>query len=428
MPESAPSEIDIRKAFKASSLLPVAAETFAAKSPSVEEAIPSAIVVLDTNTLLLPYGAGAESLEQITTVYKRLKAESRIYLPAQVAREFIKNRPNKICELYKGLSDKVSKLSLCETLSYPILEGIEEYGRLNDLIKGLKETKREINNANELLRQRIAKWETNDPVNTAYQDIFTPDIITEPDFDKKQVLSDYLRRQELLVPPGYKDSAKDDFGIGDYLIWLTVLDLGSAHKRDIIFVSGEEKSDWQHRSDSSGLFPRYELLDEYRRASNGKSFYMCKLSSLLEFLIPESTSVDEIKSEENRIQESNQSLVACPFCGADVSCQLQEQIGASAKPHCPSCGSMFHVHRTRAGIVTNKPNTRTISVQSEVIECPNCFSAVKAELNLEPGSTLWCRCTDCEANFPVHRLSDGFIKAGRISSRSSQVALDISES
>ena len=428
MPESAPSEIDIRKAFKASSLLPLAAETFAAKSPPVEEVISSALVVLDTNTLLLPYGAGAESLEQITTVYKLLKSESRIYLPKQVAREFIKNRPNKICDLYKGLSDKVSKLSLCDTLSYPILEGISEYDKLNDLIKGLKQAKKEINNANELLRQRISKWETNDPVNTAYQEIFTSDIIIEPDFDEKQVLWDFLRRQELLVPPGYKDSNKDDFGIGDYLIWLTVLGLGSAHKRDIIFVSGEEKSDWQHRSDSSGLFPRYELLDEYRRASKGKSFYMCKLSSLLEFLLPESTSVDEIKSEENRIQESSHSMVACPFCGADVSCQLQEQIGASAKPYCPSCGSMFHVHRTRAGVVANKPNTRTISVETEVVECPKCFSAVKAELNLEPGSTLWCRCTDCEINFPVHRHSDGFIKVGRISRRSSQVALNISES
>lgn len=428
MPESAPSEIDIQKAFKASSLLPVAAEAFAVKSPSLEEEISSAIVVLDTNTLLLPYGAGAASLEQITSVYKRLKSESRIYLPAQVAREFIKNRPSKICDLYKGLSDKVSKLSLCDTLSYPILEGIEEYDRLNNLIIGLKQTKKEINNANEQLRQRIAKWETNDPVNTAYQEIFTPDIILDSDFDKKQVLSDFLHRQELLVPPGYKDSNKDDFGIGDYLIWLTVLELGSAHQRDIIFISGEEKSDWQHRSDSSGLFPRYELLDEYRRSSNGKSFFMCKLSSLLEFLIPDSTSVDEIKSEENRIQESNHSLVACPFCGADVSCQLQEQIGASAKPHCPSCGSMFHAHRTKTGIVANKPKTRTISVQAEVIECPNCFSAVKAELNLEPGSTLWCRCTDCETSFPVHRLSEGFIKAGRIPSRSSQVALDIGES
>jgi hypothetical protein len=428
VPESTPSEIDIRKAFKALSLLPVAADAFAAESPSIEEVIGSAIVVLDTNTLLLPYGAGAESLEQITSVYKQLKCESRIYLPAQVAREFIKNRPLKICELYKGLSDKISKLSLCEALRYPILEGVEEYGRLNDLISSLKQAKKEINSASELLRQRIAKWETNDPVNSAYRLIFTPEIITEPVFDQKQVLSDFLKRQELLVPPGYKDSSKDDFGIGDYLIWLTILELGSAHQCDIIFVSGEEKPDWQHRSDSSGLFPRYELLEEYRRKSSGKSFYMCKLSSLLELLIPESTSVNEIKSEENRIQESNHSLVACPFCGADVGCQLQEQIGASAKPHCPSCGSMFHAHRTKAGIVTNKPNTRTISIQTEVVECPNCFSAVKAELNLEPGSTLWCRCTDCEANFPVHRLNDGFIKAGRISSRSSQVALDFSES
>jgi len=154
---------------------------------------------------------------------------------------------------------------------------------------------------------------------------------------------------------------------------------------------------------------------------------MCKLSSLLEFLSAESSSVDEIKHEEIRIQESNLTLLSCPFCGADVSCRLQDQIGASAKPQCTSCGNRFHAHRTKEGVLTNKPNTRTISVETEIIECPSCFCALKAELNLEPGSTSWCRCTDCDTNFPIHRLSDGFIKAGRVSSRSSPVVIEPNE-
>ena len=52
------------------------------------------------------------------------------------------------------------------------------------------------------------------------------------------------RRYRDKVPPGYKDASKDDGGIGDFLIWKTLLQLGSKEKKDFVFVTGEQKPDW----------------------------------------------------------------------------------------------------------------------------------------------------------------------------------------
>jgi hypothetical protein len=41
-------------------------------------------------------------------------------------------------------------------------------------------------------------------------------------------------RTDNQVPPGYKDASKDDKGIGDFLIWKSILDLGKKKNRDLV--------------------------------------------------------------------------------------------------------------------------------------------------------------------------------------------------
>jgi hypothetical protein len=84
------------------------------------------------------------------------------------------------------------------------------------------------------------------------------------------------------IPPGYKDEGKEQNAIGDYLIWLTILDIGKSKQLPVLFVSGDEKSDWYHQSESQALYPRYELVDEYRRASGGHQFHMVNFSGFLD--------------------------------------------------------------------------------------------------------------------------------------------------
>src|SRR6185369_1936339 len=77
------------KAFRLSDVLPDAAGAYFAEIRDINDAVKDADVVLDTNVLLIPYGAGSGSLTAITDIYESLRKSKRLYIPAQVIREFI---------------------------------------------------------------------------------------------------------------------------------------------------------------------------------------------------------------------------------------------------------------------------------------------------------------------------------------------------
>lgn len=119
------------------------------------------------------------------------------------------------------------------------------------------------------------------------------------------------------MPPGYKDYREGDLvsrnPAGDLIIWFSILELANRGK-DIIFVSSEQKADWWHRSSdesSINLYPRYELVEEFRRVSQGKSFHMLSLSSFLALFGANESIIEEVKDEEiNMGFKSNKFLEA----------------------------------------------------------------------------------------------------------------------
>lgn len=283
--------------FYSDRVLPEAAHLFDRKIPLLKDVINTCIVVLDTNVLLLPY-AGRINIEEVLNVYKKIKKSERLFIPAQVAREFNKNRPTRISDMHNALIQKIDNIKIPDIM-YSALEKEQEYIELKNKIDKLHEQKKSINESKGNLIRKIQQWTWNDPVSIEYGKIFTADCIIEPDIANKQDgYNDCKERYELKIPPGYKDAAKTDGGIGDYLIWKTILKIGEKNKKHLIFITGDEKSDWQHRSNSHALMPRYELFDEYWRHSNGKSFYICPLSSFLEHQNASKKLVEEIRSEE----------------------------------------------------------------------------------------------------------------------------------
>jgi hypothetical protein len=100
------------------------------------------------------------------------------------------------------------------------------------------------------------------------------------------------------IPPGYKDAAKEDTGIGDFLIWKALLKIGETQKTDLIFVTGEEKADWFVRSNKERIYPRPELVDEYRRKSGGRNIRLSSLHELLREMQAPEQVVDEVRSAE----------------------------------------------------------------------------------------------------------------------------------
>ena len=277
---------------------PDATSIFRVSLPPVEEVRDNALIVLDTNVLLVPYTINPKSLDEIKRTYIRLIDEKRLFVPAQVAREFAKNRAGKIGELFQQFSRKRNRLDTLQAGRYPLLESLAEYNDLINIEKEIDEKIKEYRKTIGSVLNHIRGWRWNDSVSVMYRELFIAEVIIDNALTENELEADLGRRLANRIPPGFKDSSKDDNGIGDLIIWQTILSLGKERKRNVVFVSGEEKTDWWHRSENEALYPRFELVDEYSRISEGKSFHIVKFSQLLDLFGAEEQLVEEVRKKE----------------------------------------------------------------------------------------------------------------------------------
>lgn len=290
------SQEPILPLFHLTEKFPDAKAIFSTPIPSLEDFKKNALIVLDTNVLLIPYLIQPKSIDDIKNTYEFLISENRLFIPAQVAREFAKNRGEKIQNLYHEITLK-QNINV-KKVDYKLLEPFAEYGELTkleeELTTKIKEYRKIVGN----VLTHIKSWRWNDPVSKLYQDLFTPELIIETSKTTKEIEVDLERRIANRISPGFKDSSKDDRGIGDVIIWNTILELGIDTKKPLIFVTGDEKNDWMLRSSDEALYPNFELIEEFSRVSNGQPFHILKFSELLNLFDVKKEVVEEVKSEE----------------------------------------------------------------------------------------------------------------------------------
>jgi hypothetical protein len=296
------SEYDI---FIRNEVYPDANSIFKASIEPVKEIKNDCIYVLDTNTLLLPYYGSSKNLASIKSILIYLIKQNRLFIPGQAAREFAANRPDRIKEIFQTLNQQLNVLREFKNFKYPILNDIPVYQELTEMEKEynnhigtLRESYRK--KLNEVLTQ-IKDWTWNDPVSNIYNELFSSDVVVDLDIDRAKLKKELEWRFTHKIPPGYKDQSKIDDGIGDLLIWKTILHLGTTHNKHLIFVSGEEKADWVYKSEGQILYPRYELVSEYNRTSQGQSFHIMKFSEFLEIMSGTEDLINEIERIELEI-------------------------------------------------------------------------------------------------------------------------------
>lgn len=289
------------------SIFPEAGPIFSFRLKPLGEIKGDCYIVLDTNVLLVPFTTSKESLSQIQNTYGLLLAEKRLIIPGQVAREFAKNRAKKLSELYQQLSSKRDGLPPIQNGTYPLLDSIDEYRKSLEVEDQINTLQTQYRAALTAVLDHVKNWTWDDPVSSLYSAIFTSDVILDPAFDSEEIHKEVARRKQHGIPPGYKDA-----GVGDYLIWMTILHLGKEKQQSVIFVSGDEKADWYHQSNKQALYTRYELVDEFRRASGGHSFHMMRLSNLLDLYGASPTVVEEVRKEEiqTTVDETQKELVS----------------------------------------------------------------------------------------------------------------------
>lgn len=291
-------------------------ETLDFQLKSLDQCLTDGLLVLDANVLLLPLATGALALNAIERVYSKLIADDRLFVPAHALREYLANRSTKIKELIDQLMKKKEKSY--STSSSPLLQKASVFEELTVAEKSLKEEAAKVATILTKAIKEIKDWETNDPVSAMYRSLrLSSRLIKDPvDLNDEAALKAFMQenddRCENKVPPGFKDAGKSENDIGDFLIWKTVLGIGKENVgRDLTFVSGEIKTDWIYKSAGQTMHVREELIDEYRRASQGGSFHLIDLATLLERLQESTQVVDEVRTSE-KLAASSTILVSNP--------------------------------------------------------------------------------------------------------------------
>lgn len=279
-------------------IFPKASDIFSITGVPVSTVKSKCFFVLDTNALVLPYTTSSESVDEIKRVYTQIIKEKRLFVPAQVAREFAKTRPEKIKELFSKLTRKRNKTQSLYDGKFPLLSGFKEYDELiekeKEIDKQIKEYTKQIGN----IIEHVKNWTWDDPVSQVYKALFKESVVVDLEIDEDEVEKELKFRYEHKIPPGFEDENKGDKGIGDLLIWYTILHLAETYKKDIIFVSGDEKKDWFYQSENQALYPRFELVTEFRTKAPNKTFNIIKLSELLELFGANDEVIEELKMEE----------------------------------------------------------------------------------------------------------------------------------
>lgn len=290
--------------FYLNKVYPDAANVFSEDFKKPEEIIKEGIVILDTNILLVPFVTSEKSVTEIKRIYSQLKQNERLFIPARVAREFAKNRALKISEVFLSLRQIQGNFNSghFSIANFPLLEKNPNYEKLNKVFDTIKNEIKESRKYLQALEDDIQSWTWDDIVSQSYKEIFTPDTIIELQKGENEIIEDLKFRIQYKIAPGFKDSEKIDDGIGDLIIWQTVLEIAKDKDADILFVTNDQKNDWFYKQDKTALYPRHELFDEFRRFTGGKSI---SIVNFVKFLELSNANTDTIKDIEKRVDAIN---------------------------------------------------------------------------------------------------------------------------
>ena len=288
--------------FWLNNVFPQADDLFQVQQEGVDAIKSECLVFLDANVLLLPYEMGAESFSKIAEIYKGLCENDRLLIPAQAAREFIKNRANKLRDLMKAIGDQASTLNFSLHKDIGFLERDPAFAEIKKQSEIVADARSSILAEIKRLRSNLADNVGVDPVSMVYSQLFSKRVVSIDDDEaaRRSLIDEVRWRYKYKVPPGYKDSNKDDGGIGDFLIWKTILEKGKLENNNSLFVTKDLKGDWWVQG--QGAFqPRVELLEEYYRYTNGKTIHFVSLSDLLRAFDAENETVTDVQRVEAQI-------------------------------------------------------------------------------------------------------------------------------
>ncbi len=239
------------------------------------------VFVFDTNVLLNLYRYSGETSKALIGAFTKLS--DRIWIPHQVAYEFMKNRCGVIYDL-------VSKYETFETNKKTFLDQAKGLSNMQDNDPEVIQLKKSIEDWLEKTKK------ANLTVMNPSDDGILGDILElfngkTGNAYAKEIKEDLLKEGEKRfkgsIPPGFKDNGKkeskecDNNAYGDFFVWKQIMDYAKQSHKDIIFVTADQKEDWWYITKGKTVGPLIELRKEFGEITNQR-FLMYSMKHFME--------------------------------------------------------------------------------------------------------------------------------------------------
>jgi rRNA-processing protein FCF1 len=256
----------------------------------LEQALQSALVVLDANVLLNLYRYTASTRDDLLRVLRTLG--DRLWIPHQVITEFWRNRLSVVtgrgaaadqalsafAKQHRATSDALNQWA--KQVAFEVADRDALHSQIDELYERLEKV------VEEHRPGAASSGLTDDRVLTELEQLLSGKVGPPLDDDTwahcVQEGTDRVSRQQ---PPGYLDAEKIEGSLpegpaGDYLVWYQTIRESTQRGLDVVLITGDEKDDWWWRHRAELLGPRVELVAELKAAS-GRSLFMMRPIDLL---------------------------------------------------------------------------------------------------------------------------------------------------
>ena len=223
----------------------------------------NSIIIIDTNVILNFYRYSDQTRNTMWTILEHLK--NRIWMPYQVGVEYVKNRKNVIDKVEESLTKIEAEINKQLDIAKGKLQEVDkkDIKCKEQIIKLIDGTNSKISNLINTEKKQQNSFAKNDIVLNKILKLFENRCGKKETEEKLEIIKkEAKRREENKIPPGYKDRKKGE-NYGDYYIFQSMIEKAKEEKKDIIFITDDEKEDWYLKQNGINLGGRPELLQEF---------------------------------------------------------------------------------------------------------------------------------------------------------------------
>lgn len=239
-----------------------------------------ALVVIDTNVILNFYRYSSDTRNEVWKILDKIK--SRLWIPYQVCIEYSRNKDIVIERVENSLTKIETEISKQFHSSTIKLQEVDkkEISCKEKIIQAINNANEEIKKLIEEERRQQEHFSENDIVLNKMLELFDGQCGEMVEEDKlNKIKEEAKRREDKKIPPGYCDHNKEE-NFGDYYIFYDIMQKAKKEKRDIIFVTNDEKPDWYLCKDGKNKGGRPELLNEFYKNTK-QLLFICNTNTFV---------------------------------------------------------------------------------------------------------------------------------------------------